>query len=130
MIRVELKDILEGQEVLHKLSNEQVPGRVAFRIGRLLKKLEESLGTYNEVRINILQKYAMRDENGEYKLNDKNEYQFDSDNLKLFIDEMNKLISEEVEIEADPINFSDIENINFTPSEITLLEPFLKIETE
>jgi len=130
MIRVELKDILEGQEVLHKLSNEQVPGRVAFRIGRLLKKLEESLGTYNEVRINILQKYAMRDENGEYKFNDKNEYQFDNDNLKLFIDEMNKLISEEVEIEADPIDFSDIENINFTPSEITLLEPFLKIENE
>ena len=43
---------------------------------------------------------------------------------------MNKLIMEEVEVEADPIDFKSIEDVSFTPVEITLLEPFVKFEDE
>ena len=130
MIRGTLRDVLEGQEALQKLSNQQLPGRVAFRIGRLLKKLEEVLTSYNEVRNNLLEKYAKRKEDGTFELNDKNEYQFDEEHMKIFVEEMNKLVAEEVEVESDPIDFSAIENLDFTPVEITLLEPFLKIEDE
>ena len=130
MIRVELKDILEGQAALQKLSNQQLPGRIAFRIGRLLKKLEEVLTSYNEVRNNLLEKYAKRKEDGTFELNDKNEYQFDEEHMKIFVEEMNKLVAEETSVEADPIKFSDIENLDFTPADITLLEPFLNLEED
>ena len=96
MIKVTLRDVLEGQEVLQKLSNQQLPGRIAFRIGRLLKKLEEVLVSYNEVRNNLLDKYAKHKEDGTFEVNNKNEYQFDESNMKIFVDEMNKLIAEEV----------------------------------
>ena len=43
MIRVTLRDVLEGQGALQKLSNQQLPGRTAFLIGRLFKKLEDVL---------------------------------------------------------------------------------------
>ena len=130
MIKVALKDILEGQEALQKLSNQQLPGRVAFRIGRLLKKLEEVLASYNEVRNSLLEKYARRKEDGTFDLNDKNEYQFNVEEMQKFIEEMNKLVAEETSIEADPIKFSDIENLNFTPADSTLLEPFIELEEE
>ncbi len=130
MIKVTLRDVLEGQEVLQKLSNQQLPGRIAFRIGRLLKKLEEVLVSYNEVRNNLLDKYAKHKEDGTFEVNNKNEYQFDESNMKIFVDEMNKLIAEEVVVEADPINFADIEHIDFTPAEMTLLEPFIVLENE
>jgi hypothetical protein len=128
MIRVTLRDVLEGQEALQKLSNQQLPGRTAFRIGRLLKKLEDVLTSYNEVRTSLLEKYAKHKEDGSFEVNDKNEYIFEDVNV--FIEEMNKLIMEEVEVEADPIDFKSIENVNFTPVEITLLEPFIKFEDE
>ena len=130
MIRVALRDILEGQEALQKLSNQQLPGRIAFRIGRLIKKLEEVLTSYNEVRNNLLEKYAKRKEDGTFELNDKNEYQFDEEHMKIFVEEMNKLVAEETSVEADPIKFSDIENLDFTPADITLLEPFLNLEED
>ena len=130
MIKVSLKDVLEGQEALQKLSNESLPARVAFRIGRLLKKLEEVLASYNDVRGKLLEKYARKKEDGQFDLNEKNEYQFDEGQMNVFVEEMNKLIGEEVDVEADAIDFSTIENLNFTPAQITMLEPFLKIEEE
>ena len=128
MIRVTLRDVLEGQEALQKLSNQQLPGRTAFRIGRLLKKLEDVLTSYNEVRTSLLEKYAKHKEDGSFEVNDKNEYIFEDVNV--FIEEMNKLIMEEVEVEADPIDFKSIEDVSFTPVEITLLEPFVKFEDD
>ena len=128
MMKVTLRNILEGQETLQKLSNQPLKGRTAFQIGRLLKKLDEVLTSYNETRMKLIEKYAKRKEDGEFELNDRNEYQFTQENMQAYVDEINKLIMEEVEIEAKPIPFEDIENLEFTAAEATFLEPFLNFE--
>lgn len=127
-MKVVLKEILEGQEVLQKLSQQPLPGRAAFQIGRLLKKLEEILNSYNDVRLKLVEKYAKRKENGEFDLNEKNEYQFTAENMQAYVDELNTMIADEVEVEANPINFKDIEKLEFTAAEATYLEPFLAFE--
>ena len=128
MMKITLRNILEGQETLQKLSNQPLKGRTAFQVGRLLKKLEEVLNAYNETRLKLIEKYAKRKDDGEFELNDKNEYQFTKENMQAYVEEINKLILEEVEIEAKPIPFEDIENLEFTAAEATFLEPFLDIE--
>lgn len=128
MMKITLRNILEGQETLQKLSNQSLKGRTAFQIGRLLKKLEEILTSYNETRMKLIEKYAKRGEDGNFELNDRNEYQFTPENMQAYVDEINKLILEEVEIEAKPIPFEDIENLEFTAAEATFLEPFLVFE--
>lgn len=126
MITVTLKDILEGQETLQKLSNSPLPGRTAFQIGRMLKKLETVLGTYNETRTKLIDKYANHKEDGTPEFNDKGEYQFSEDNIKIYVKEINDLVSEEIELDVMPIRLEDIENITFTPSEMAMLEPFME----
>ncbi len=127
-MKVILKEILEGQEVLQKLSQQPLPGRAAFQIGRLLKKLEEILNSYNDVRLKLVEKYAKRKEDGEFDLNEKNEYQFTAENMQAYVDELNTMIADEVEVEANPINFKDIEKLEFTAAEATYLEPFISLE--
>lgn len=127
-MKVVLKEILEGQEVLQKLSQQPLPGRAAFQIGRLLKKLEEILNSYNDVRLKLVEKYAKRKEDGEFDLNEKNEYQFTAENMQAYVNELNTMIADEVEVEANPINFKDIEKLEFTAAEATYLEPFLAFE--
>lgn len=128
MMKITLRNILEGQETLQKLSNQPLKGRTAFQVGRLLKKLEEILTSYNETRMKLIEKYAKRKDDGEFELNEKNEYQFTQENMQAYVEEINKLILEEVEIEAKPIPLEDIENLEFTAAEATFLEPFLDIE--
>lgn len=125
MIKVTLREVLEGQETLQKLSNQVLKGRTAFQIGRMLKKIEEMLTSYNDTRIKLIEKYAKKKENGEFEVNEKNEYQFTEENMRAYVEEINKLIAEEIEIEANPIRFEDIENLEFTASEATFLEPFV-----
>ena len=125
MMKVTLKDIVESQEVMRTLSNKPLRGRVAFKVARLLKKLEAELTTFNDTRVKLIESYAKKDEEGNYVTNDKNEYQFDQDNANKFVEEINKLLLEEIEIDANPILVNDIEDLDFTPAEMAMLEPFM-----
>lgn len=125
MMKVTLKDIVESQEVMRVLSNKSLRGRVAFKVARLLKKLEAELTTFNDTRVKLIESYAKKDEAGNYVTNDKNEYQFDQDNANKFVEEINKLLLEEIEIDANPILVNEIEDLDFTPAEMAMLEPFM-----
>ena len=125
MMKVTLKDIVESQEVMRTLSNKPLRGRVAFKVARLLKKLEAELTTFNDTRVKLIESYAKKDEEGNYVTNDRNEYQFDQDNANKFVEEINKLLSEELDIDANPILVDEIEDLDFTPAEMAALEPFM-----
>ena len=125
MIKVTLKDIVESQDVMRALSSKQLRGRVAFKVARLLKKLETELATFNDTRIKLIETYAKKDDEGNFVTNEKNEYQFDADNANKFVEEINKLLLEEIDIDANPILVDEIEELNFTPAEIVALEPFM-----
>lgn len=125
MMTVTLRDIVDSQEVMRALSGKQLRGRAAFKVARLLKKLEIELATFNDTRVKLIENYAKKDEEGKYVTNDKNEYQFDDDNANKFVEEINKLLSEQIEIDANPILIDEIEEINFTPAEMAILEPFM-----
>ena len=125
MMKVTLKDIVESQEVMRTLSNKPLRGRVAFKVARLLKKLEAELTTFNDTRVKLIESYAKKDEEGNYVTNDRNEYQFDQDNANKFVEEINKLLSEELDIDATPILVDEIEDLDFTPAEMAALEPFM-----
>lgn len=128
MIKVTLREVLEGQETLQKLSNQVLKGRTAFQIGRMLKKIEEVLASYNDTRMKLIEKYAKRKEDGRFDVNERSEYQFTPENMQAYVDEINKLIAETIEIEANPIRFEDIENLEFTAAEATFLDPFVAEE--
>ena len=125
MMKVTLKDIVESQEVMRTLSNKPLRGRVAFKVARLLKKLEAELTTFNDTRVKLIESYAKKDEEGNYVTNDKNEYQFDEGNANKFVEEINKLLLEELDIDANPILVDEIEDLDFTPAEMAALEPFM-----
>ena len=72
----------------------------------------------------------MKNEDGTFEVNDNNEYQFTAENMQAYVSEINSVIADEVEVEARPINFKDIENLEFTAAEMTFLEPFLMFEEE
>ena len=125
MIKVTLKDIVESQDVMRTLSGKPLRGRAAFKVARLLKKLEVELTTFNDTRVKLIEAYAKKDEEGNFVTNEKNEYQFDEDNATKFVEEVNKLLLEELEIDANPILIDEIEEIDFTPAEMAVLEPFI-----
>lgn len=123
---VTLKDIVDSQEVMRTLSEKSLRGRTAFKLARLLKKLEAELTTFNDTRTKLIEAHAKRDENGQYVLNERNEYQFEKEEANQFVEEINKVFAEEIQIDASPISLSEIEDLDFTPAEMAVLEPFME----
>ena len=126
MIKVQLKDIIEGTEVLKKLAGQPLRGKVAFQISKILKRLEDELTLFNNTRVEIIKKYSQTDENGELISDENGNVKLKEETIEDFNKEITELLNMEIEIDANRIALEDIENVDFTPAEMTLLMPLIE----
>lgn len=128
MITITINDLLNSVETLQKIAQKDFKAKLAWSIARLLKSAETEIQSFNETRMNLIKKYGEKDENGELITDEKNNCKIKTEDVDTFTDELNELINTEVEINANKIDFNLLENIDFTPSDMTALEPFIEFE--
>lgn len=128
MITITINDLLNSVETLQKIAQKDFKAKLAWSIARLLKSAETEIQSFNETRINLIKKYGEKDENGELITDEKGNCKIMTENVDTFTEELNELINTEVEINANKIDFNLLENIDFTPSDMTALEPFIEFE--
>ena len=80
--------------------------------------------------MNLIKKYGEKDENGELITDENGNCKISNSDTEEFTRELNELIATEVEINANKINMNLLENIDFTPSEMAVLEPFVEFDEE
>lgn len=130
MIKVKISDLLNSTETLQKLAQKDFKAKLAWSIARLLKSAEAEIQGFNDTRMNLIKKYGEKDENGELVTDDKGNCKIGNDVLAEFSVELNELINEEVEINANKIKMELLEDLDFTPSDMAALEPFVELEEE
>jgi len=94
----------------------------------MLKEAEREIQNFNEVRMNLINKYGEKDEKGELITDDKGNCKILPESVTVFSKELNELVEMEVEINANKIKLDDLDNLDFTPGEMVALEPFLEEE--
>lgn len=130
MITVKIMDLVNGTSALQKLAGAQLKAKLAWQVSRILKAADVEMQSFNETRMTLINKYGEKDESGELITDDQGNCKIIPDKLIEFTNEMNDLISNEVEINANKINMDDLGDINFTPSEIASLENFINCDEE
>ena len=120
-------DILGFKDIYPLLNNSTFPIKTAYKINKLVDYVEEELVFYNHELQNILEKYAEKEENGNYKLTD------DLTGIKIHPE---KVAECEKEIEglntlevAEPpvhINIDELSNLSLTVRDMAKLIPFLE----
>ena len=128
MIQVKLSDLVNSTETLQKLAQKDFKAKLAWSIARLLKAAEVEIQNFNDARVELIKKYGEKDENGELISDEKGNCKIVENFVKEFNEELNELINSEVEINANKINIELLENIDFTPSEMAILEPFIEMD--
>ena len=130
MIKVKISDLLNSTEILQKLAQKEFKAKLSWTIARLLKGAEAEMQNFNETRMNLIKKYGEKDENGELITDDKGNCKIENSNLNAFSEELNELVSAEVEINANKIDIGLLEELEFTPSDMASLEPFVDMGDE
>lgn len=125
MINVKISELLNSTETLQKLSQKDFKAKLAWSVARLLKAADSEIQDFNKTRMNLIEKYGEKDENGELVTDEKGNCKIEDDMIAEFTSELNELINTEVEINANKIDIELLEDINFTPSDMTALEPFV-----
>jgi len=78
--------------------------------------------------MNLIKKYGEKDENGELITDENGNCKIEQVGLDTFSKELNDLVTMEVEINANKIKLDDIDGLDFTPTEMVALEPFIDLE--
>ena len=128
MIKLKISDLISSVETLQKLSQKDFKAKLAWSIARLLRAAEAEMQSFNETRMNLIKKYGEKDENGELVVDDKGNCKIAPDSAEQFSKELNELVESEIEINANKINIELFDDVNFTPYEMSVLEPFIEMD--
>ena len=126
MIKVSLNDILNATETFQTIMQQSFKGSLAFKIARLARELNKEMDTFNEQRRKLLEKYCVRDEDGNLKQLENGNVQVIPEKISEFNEEFNSLLATEVEINADKLPMDQIDNFDITPQQMLNIEMFFE----
>jgi len=126
MIKVSLNDILNASETFNVIMQQSFKGSLAFKIARIARELSKEMETFNAERQKLLQKYCVKDENGELKTNDNGTVQVEPDKINEFNDEFSSLLETEVEINAEKLSMDSLDSFDITPQQMISIEKFFE----
>lgn len=126
MIKVNLNDILNASETFNVIMQQSFKGSLAFKIARLARELSKEMETFNAERQKLLQKYCVKDENGELKTNENGTVQVEPDRINEFNEEFSSLLETEVEINAEKLSMDSLDSFDITPQQMISIEKFFE----
>ena len=125
MIKIKLQDLLNSTEALQRLAQTSLKARPAFYVAKLLKAADKEIQEFNETRMNLIKKYGEKDENGELITDENQNCKIPDQDISNFTQELNDLAATEVEINANKLRIDDLETVDFTPNDMSVLELFI-----
>ena len=126
MIQVTLNDIITNNNLFREIHSKPMPARAAFKVARLIRELDKENEMFDKQRIEIIKQYAKRDEKGDF-IEENGQVIIDENKIKEFQEEINSLLTTEVEINAEKLNIEDLGDIQLTPRQTLDLEKFINI---
>lgn len=114
------KVLINSINTLSKLNNMELNIKISYAIAKNINKLEKELEVYNNEKKKLIEKYSIKDEKGDIKVNDDGTVNIQEDKVQDWNININELGEIENEIDLYFINIDDLLkcNCNITPSEI------------
>ena len=128
MATVTMDQIIDFRNSEDIFGDMNLPLKVAYKLNKIRKAVEKEGDFYGEKFQEILDKYAKKDENGEFVFSEDGEQIMIKDGM---VDDCNKELTElqelSVEIETYGLTIDDFgEGIECTPDELAVLMPFME----
>lgn len=129
MITVKLNDVLNSEETLKKLMDVPMKGKVAYKIARIAREVDKESQLFNDGRNKLIEKYAERDEENNFILNNDGQAYIDIENsekVEQFSNELKELLETEIEVNAEKLTLDDLDEAGLTPKDFNQLMTFIE----
>lgn len=122
-MKIKLKELVNAEPALDELAKEKVKAVLSYKIASVTKKVKDILVPYHKVRIEKIEECGdpIKDKEGKelggFQLNLS-----DQKIMKKFMDDMEEVVKEEVDIEIPEIKMSEFPaDVLLAPENITAL---------
>ena len=122
MIKIKIGEILNAQNSLTTLQGQKLNIKTAYKLSKLIKIVIAELDIFRENHVKLLDRYADKDEVGEFIIIN---HKYQIDDLDNFNKEYQDLVNIEINIDIEPFTFNDLLEITFTAQDMLLLEKFI-----
>ncbi len=85
---------------------------------------------YENARQKLLHEYCIKDENDELKIDENGNVTVKKENISLYNEKMKEMNETVIHLNILPLEFDEIENLEFTPKEIMSIDWLIKKNEE
>lgn len=128
-MKLNLSEIVAAVGSYNKIKDEKFSLKTAYKLTRLFDNLSKEATRYDDLVRDSLLKYAKKDEEGNpiFKQTDQGEsVEVAPEDQKLFMEEIEELNQNEIEIDDCYFTFDDFGNLSVSIEEVKGLLPFIK----
>lgn len=125
MIKVTIEQVLKINPILSKLATKSYAGRIAFALARLAREVAKEVEVFDNTRMELVKKYADKDESGEVIVNENGNVHITDENLACCNKELNEVLATEIELNANKMPIDWFEDVELTIEEALALEAFI-----
>ncbi|WP_290063442.1 hypothetical protein [Paraclostridium bifermentans] len=116
------KKIVTDSMILMDISRKELPIKVSYALAKNISKIEKELQIYNSERQKLLDKYCVKDGNGENKVDENNQLKIQEEYLKDWEKDIKELQNIELEIDIHKFKLEELNGYNMTPSELIAID--------
>lgn len=127
MIKVKVNQIVNAKDTIERIGTYRVSGKYAFAIARLMREIEMEKQTFDMARAELIKEYANKDEKGELIIENGNVH-LTEENIARCNEALNEVLSQEVELNTNPLKYEWFDKVELTAVEAGVLEPFMEVE--
>lgn len=113
MIKTTIGTLDNSVGTLNKIVTQELPALTSFKFATIVKEVSSKLEVFQKEKQKLFQKYgeAVTDQPDQMKITDEN--------LEVFSEELNSLITQEVELSVTPLDVDDFKDIKLNIMDAT-----------
>lgn len=101
-----------------------LPRKMSYALAKNISKIENELRIYNDERQKLLDKYTVKDDNGNNLIDENNQLKIADEHLEAWNKDIKELLEIEVDIDVHMIKLDDFLNgeCDLTPAELMIID--------
>ena len=123
---MKMYEILDFSKVYNSIKDEKMSIKTAYKLNKLIKKIEEENNFYNIKFHEIIEQYAEKNDQGEYQYIDENSIKIKEGKEQECYKKISELQNLEIEIPNITFSIEELGDINLTIDTVNMLMPFIE----
>jgi hypothetical protein len=118
---IKVSDVTNAVSALNELNNEKLPFKLSLKVARIISELDVVLKTFQDNRNKLIKELSTDGQ------------KVDEDKVEVFTESMQAILSEDVELNFNPVLYSELEAIDgltITPANLSVLDGKFLVEKE